>query len=130
MRHLPAWSAGGCPADDVLDRALGDEVFEHGLDHLLVVLGQVLDGLELAQQLAVGHVRGGGFVAGSLDQVVCDGVERVYEALEGGRSAGIRALRKAESVGRHRVKRMAGRYGETQRYSANTAKAWTKAQAR
>lgn len=35
--------------DDVLDLPLGDEGIEEGLDHLLVGVGQMLDGLELAE---------------------------------------------------------------------------------
>lgn len=55
-------------ADDVLDLPPGDEGIEEGLDHLLVGVGQMLDGLELAQEIAVGDAGGGCFVAGALEQ--------------------------------------------------------------
>jgi hypothetical protein len=66
-------------ADDVLDLPPGDESIEEGLDHLLVGVGQMLDGLELAQEIAVGDAGGSGFVAGALEQVIAGGVERVGE---------------------------------------------------
>ena len=70
-------------ADDTLDLALGDEGVEKALYHLLVGVGQVLDGLELAQEVAVGDAGGCGFVAGPLEQIVAGGVQRVGEPLEG-----------------------------------------------
>jgi len=70
-------------ADDVLDLPPGDEGIEEGLDHLLVGVGQMLDGLELAQEIAIGDAGGGCFVAGPLEQIIAGGVERVGETLEG-----------------------------------------------
>lgn len=42
-------------SDDVLDLPLGDEGIEEGLHDLLVGVGQMLDRLELAQEIAVGE---------------------------------------------------------------------------
>lgn len=70
-------------ADDALDLALGDEGIEKGLYHLLVGVGQMFDGLELAQEIAIGDAGSGRLVAGALEQIVAGGVQRVGEPLEG-----------------------------------------------
>ena len=81
-RLLAEVALDGLP-DDALDLPLGEEGVEQGLDHQLVGVGQVLDGLELAEQLAVADAGGSGFVAGPVEEVVAGDVERVGEPLEG-----------------------------------------------
>ena len=68
--------------DHALDLPSGEEGVEEGLDDVLVAVGQLLDGLELAEQFAVGNAGLGEIGCGSFDQIVAGGVQRVGEALE------------------------------------------------
>ncbi|KPF83412.1 hypothetical protein IP83_10540 [Novosphingobium sp. AAP93] len=66
---------------------------------MLVAVGQLLDGLELAEQLAVGDAGLCGFVAGPFEQIVAGGVQRVGEALEGIAAGAGRAALEPADVG-------------------------------
>ena len=67
-----------------LDLLLGEEGVEDLLDEGLVVVGEAIDLLKHAEELAVLEVGAGGVLGITLEQVVGRDAEHVGEALEGG----------------------------------------------
>lgn len=121
-----AGQSAGLP-DDVLDLPLGDEGVEEGLDHLLVGVGQMLDGLELAEQLAVGDAGGSGLVAGPVEQVIAGGVERVSQLRQGVADA-VRLAARSNRHGMCRCRPQFTRYqdlaGEFRRAGGDDVNEW------